>query len=168
MTYNPELIERLVREARAVATLLDADTPTCSCTGWYDTPHGEHEMRCAREIHLTAVRRAVYDAKFTAMADQLEAARREIERLMDDNHRLNGVADRERESADRFAALWHCDVETVERQRDAALAIAKNIRSVVEAAERWRDFRPGDSIPEFTESLTYAIDAYRAAKGNRP
>lgn len=116
--------------------------------GWWAAAwHEVREVWCAVTIDLDAVRKLEEQLKWLGDCHLLDTPtqslgtydvykvvrdlRAEIERLLDDNHRLGGVAERERESADRFAGLWHGDARTVEQQRDAALARVKELEAEV-------------------------------------
>lgn len=142
MTYDPDLIDRLVMEAReddarmtdapwiggADAVFIDNAPILESCTEM------DHEANC---LGIARTRN-----NLAAMADQLEAARREIERLVEVHAHAAGVI---------------IDEQLL-------------MRPVVEAAEIvcGPDLIGTERMDLVFDTLMPAIDAYRAAKGNRP
>lgn len=135
MKYDPEVCERLVREARE-------DRPDVKeWAGWVDD-------------------------NLAAMTDQLEAARREVERLTGcmsvaglQCFIRGGAPEQVAEHMRRVVSSWMENEAKLTTERDA-------MRPVVEAAcalyDCWCDPKTNDCS---SKDLDDAIDAYRAAKG---
>lgn len=98
------------------------------------------------------------------LADQLEAARREVERLTEcmsvaglQCFIRGGAPERVAEHMRRVVSSWMENEAKLTTERDA-------MRPVVEAVERWGDAdAPRDVALGY--ALLAAVDAYRAAKG---
>lgn len=153
VTYNPDEIERLCETVRRIASIKRAPCPDCSCWSCADCHCSLEHARRDREI---------------AMADQLEAARAEIDRLAERQQaHLQLVAKLARETP-YPAELDECrsarakliaEVGTL-RARIAELeSTIASMAPVVAAAEVQRDRNDDD-----TDGVFSAVDAYRAGK----
>lgn len=192
---DAELCERLEREAREDAAAIKwADDHFANSPSWPECGHDEATCPCftendkARSVLAKATLRTRDNLR--AMADQLAAARAEIERLTDTAAAAIRIADGRTCPDDRCqcaeldalidaqpvlrAQLAHAEgrfagasVGAEFAKRDVANleATIALMSPVVEAAEEWR-FDPDVPSPNMPSenALEQAVDAYRAAR----
>lgn len=130
-TYDPDLIDRLVREARP------GDFDVNELTSW--------ALDCCDDFPVTAPAAERVLRRLYTMADQLEAARREV-------------------------AAWRRKAEVTLKLFGETQTEVRQMQPVVDDAERWRDAcTPADFHVtrggEHAAALSGSVDAYRAAKG---
>lgn len=138
-TYDPAICERLAVDGKTHGESLRAEFPKCLCNG---AAGCEDWCPCAPIAAAFSAASSWAEANLAAMADQLEAAKREIAVA-------RGTIDSGNEAFRQLRDQWGAE-------RDALRAEVEKMRPVVDAAERYRDGGPVGA------GIVAAVDAYRS------